>query len=210
MPDTLAIPHDRAIPILVAARSAFAEKGFDGASMQDLARAAGMSAGNFYRYFPSKNAIVEAMIAHDLMGVEADFQRIIQSDRPLEALREALAWRIDSPGCLAEGPLWAEIHAAAARRPQIARIVCRMEEAVLGYLVSVFARITGLSEAEAAERFSGHAAFLVFLFKGAMQQPTAEACQLAPKMRSDLRELILSTMKQTLDDVALAATHPTD
>ncbi|MBS0564541.1 MAG: TetR/AcrR family transcriptional regulator [Proteobacteria bacterium] len=210
MPDTLAIPQDRAIPILAAARSAFAEKGFDGASMQDLARAAGMSAGNFYRYFPSKNAIVEAMIAHDLMGVEADFQRIIQSDRPLDALREALAWRLDNPACLAEGPLWAEIHAAAARRPQIARIVGRMEEAVLGYLLTVFARIAGLPPAEAEERFSGHAAFLVFLFKGTMQQASAETCQLAPKMRSDLRELILSTMKQTLDDVARAATHPTD
>lgn len=39
--------------ILSRLRDTFAEKGFDGASMQDLARAAGMSVGNFYRYFPS-------------------------------------------------------------------------------------------------------------------------------------------------------------
>ena len=48
--------------ILDRIRSIFAEKGFDGASMQELARAAGMSVGNFYRYFPSKSAIVEALI----------------------------------------------------------------------------------------------------------------------------------------------------
>ena len=56
-------PHDhRSAEILASVRSAFAAKGFDGASMQDLARAAGMSVGNFYRYFPSKAAIVEDLV----------------------------------------------------------------------------------------------------------------------------------------------------
>ena len=48
--------------ILSRLRDTFAEKGFDGASMQDLARAAGMSVGNFYRYFPSKSDIIAQMI----------------------------------------------------------------------------------------------------------------------------------------------------
>ncbi len=56
---TVAIPNLRAptaidrrqMDILEAVHSTFVEKGFDGASMQDLARAAGMSVGNFYRYF---------------------------------------------------------------------------------------------------------------------------------------------------------------
>ena len=38
--------------ILSRLRDAFAEKGFDGASMQDLARAAGISVGNFTAIFP--------------------------------------------------------------------------------------------------------------------------------------------------------------
>ena len=46
-------PDYRTESILEGAKRAFAEKGFDGASMQDIARAAGMRAGNFYRYFPS-------------------------------------------------------------------------------------------------------------------------------------------------------------
>ena len=41
--------EQRIAEIIVSVRTAFAEKGFDGASMQDLARAAGMSVGNFYR-----------------------------------------------------------------------------------------------------------------------------------------------------------------
>ncbi len=47
--ETLDNPRDA---ILAQARAAFVEKGFDGASMQDLARAAGMSAGNFYSLLP--------------------------------------------------------------------------------------------------------------------------------------------------------------
>ena len=70
--------------ILVRVRSAFIEKGFDGASMQDLARAAGMSVGNFYRYFPSKSAIVEQLIAYDLDEMQAEFAQVIKSDHPID------------------------------------------------------------------------------------------------------------------------------
>ena len=79
----------KAQAILAQARAAFVEKGFNGASMQDLARAAGMSAGNFYRYFPSKAAIVEALIARDLAEVEAHFQAVVASPDPLLALTAA-------------------------------------------------------------------------------------------------------------------------
>ena len=78
----------RVTDILSAARSAFAEKGFDGASMQDLARAAGMSVGNFYRYFPSKAAIVEALIAADLADMQRDFSAVITSADPMAMLRQ--------------------------------------------------------------------------------------------------------------------------
>ena len=68
--------------------TAFAEKGFDGASMQDLARAAGMSVGNFYRYFASKAAIVQALIALDLEEMARDFLPIFASDDPIATMRQ--------------------------------------------------------------------------------------------------------------------------
>ena len=63
----------RIADILLRVRAAFIDKGFDGASMQDLARVAGMSVGNFYRYFPSKSAIVEKLISCDLDNMQAEF-----------------------------------------------------------------------------------------------------------------------------------------
>jgi AcrR family transcriptional regulator len=88
--------HDgRTAEILALVRVAFAEKGFDGASMQDLARAAGMSVGNFYRYFPSKAAIVQGLIDQDLAEMEAEFLTVLQSPAPMEGLRGLMQARLD-------------------------------------------------------------------------------------------------------------------
>jgi AcrR family transcriptional regulator len=49
--------------ILSTARRLFAEKGYDGCNVSDIANAAGMSQGNIYWYFPSKNDIYGAILA---------------------------------------------------------------------------------------------------------------------------------------------------
>ncbi len=49
--------------ILTTARRLFAEKGYDGCNVSDIARAAGMSQGNIYWYFPSKKDIYAAVLA---------------------------------------------------------------------------------------------------------------------------------------------------
>ena len=48
--------------IMDGARQVFLSAGFDGASMNDIARAAGVSKGTLYAYFDSKEALFEAII----------------------------------------------------------------------------------------------------------------------------------------------------
>lgn len=48
--------------ILRAAKTLFAEAGFDATSMTSLARAAGLPVGSLYTYFPGKDAILEAIV----------------------------------------------------------------------------------------------------------------------------------------------------
>ena len=48
--------------IMDGARSAFLAAGFDGASMNDIARSAGVSKGTLYAYFTSKDELFEAII----------------------------------------------------------------------------------------------------------------------------------------------------
>ncbi|HXS99374.1 MAG TPA: helix-turn-helix domain-containing protein [Elusimicrobiota bacterium] len=52
---------ERCEAIRNALRQVFAEKGFDGATTRDLAKAAGVSEALLYRHFPSKKAMYEAM-----------------------------------------------------------------------------------------------------------------------------------------------------
>ena len=90
----------RSAEILASVRQAFVDKGFDGASMQDLARAAGMSVGNFYRYFASKSAIIQALILQDAAQIRNDFAAIINSVDPMATLRRAIHDRISSSACV--------------------------------------------------------------------------------------------------------------
>ena len=48
--------------IMEGARQVFLSGGFDGASMNDVARAAGVSKGTLYAYFNSKDELFEAII----------------------------------------------------------------------------------------------------------------------------------------------------
>ena len=190
---------ERAEAILDLARSAFVEKGFDGASMQDLARAAGMSVGNFYRYFPSKAALVEALIARDLAEVESAFLAITTSADPLAALKGALAERL-TRNCEEDAPLWAEIMASAARKPDIADLLRRMEEGVQARIVRVLGLVAALPEDEAARRFGAHVRIVFMLVRGAaLDRPAGQAAD------PDLNALILRTIDRLLDDVLAGA-----
>lgn len=51
--------------ILDGARTVFLSDGFDGASMNDIARVAGVSKGTLYVYFESKEQLFEALIRQD-------------------------------------------------------------------------------------------------------------------------------------------------
>ena len=204
-PQALAVsPRDaKQDAILDGVRQAFLHKGFAGASMQDLARACGMSAGNFYRYFPSKAAIVEALVARDLDEIGAAFSLVEASSTPLEALRIGLFQRVEEDSCAADGTLWAEIMATAFRAPEIAAITGRIETAVVGHLCRAMARVAGVSEEEAQARVAGHATVLVLLVKGsAMHRDVDEA---ARRRRLDA---LRATMDKVLDEMQAVLRAP--
>lgn len=186
--------------ILSSLRSTFAEKGFDGASMQDLARAAGMSASNFYRYFPSKAAIIEAMITADLDRMGQDLELALLTNDPLAEVRSQIRARINHHQCCQDGTLWAEIHAVSLRRPEIAQIMSGMENQVTALLVKVFSARTGLSSDTAAEVFASKASLIIALFRSAAMIGSPDNA-----VKAQLTEQIITVIERTLDDIASAA-----
>lgn len=188
----------RSAMILASVHRAFMEKGFDGASMQDLAREAGMSVGNFYRYFPSKAAIVEAIITHDLQELERDFSDIIGSPDPMLRLRQTIRRHVEGNLCSSEGQLWAEITAVALRKPEIAAIVGRMETGLSHYLTTVFSITSGLPLQDVIERFSAHATLVMLMVKASAMQACATGLR-----QAELTDLVLRTINQTLDEIPI-------
>src|SRR5271165_4503579 len=69
--------------ILEAAERAFVAHGFHAATMQHVAEEAGMSAGNLYRYFPSKESIVEQLCALDQAESAAAFEQLLAPSRDI-------------------------------------------------------------------------------------------------------------------------------
>jgi AcrR family transcriptional regulator len=199
MPDTLNTPDSRTLEILMSIRSVFEQKGFDGASMQDLARAAEMSVGNFYRYFASKDAIIAAMVEHDLQDVAQMFGEIRSSSDPRAAFLASMRREILQHNQSCDGSLWTEIEAAANRRPEIGQITRRMESDVQRYLIETFSIIAGRPAPEMEARFAEHARLMIVIFKGTATQPG-----LTPA----LVDLAVSTIDLLLDRIVAEAAQP--
>ena len=64
-PRTTARNTDRRAEILDVAAKLFAERGFHATSTRDICVAVGMSAGNLYHWFPSKQAIIAELLQAD-------------------------------------------------------------------------------------------------------------------------------------------------
>ncbi|MBN9670864.1 TetR/AcrR family transcriptional regulator [Roseibium aggregatum] len=70
--------------ILDGARTVFRAKGFDGASMEVIAKEAGVSKGTLYVYFNSKEALFEALIQEERLGQPERMQEILISQSDIE------------------------------------------------------------------------------------------------------------------------------
>jgi AcrR family transcriptional regulator len=68
--------------VLAAAVHCFAAQGLAGTGMRDIARAAGLTEGTLYHYFPSKDALIEAAFRWSAFQA-SDLRETMQRDLPL-------------------------------------------------------------------------------------------------------------------------------
>lgn len=72
--------------ILAAAKACFARKGFQGLSISDICKEAGISPGHLYHYFPSKDAILDAIGAAALEEGARQFTQLVEIGNALSAI----------------------------------------------------------------------------------------------------------------------------
>ncbi|USX28532.1 TetR/AcrR family transcriptional regulator [Oxalobacteraceae bacterium OTU3CINTB1] len=112
--------QNRRNQVLEAAAVCFARSGFHGASMSEISKQAGMSAGHIYNYFDSKDAIIMAIVEREseyVTGLLVDLQT---RDDPLQAMIDDARRHIDETLDPQPWHVPLEMYAEASRNPAIA------------------------------------------------------------------------------------------
>lgn len=139
---------DRRTEILDAAERCFARSGFHQASMQDICGEAGMSPGNLYRYFPSKEALIAGISERNRAEAVASFAMVDEAPSFFDGLaglaRHHLVDRSD-----AEVGLCAEIMAESRRNPEIARLYHDIENDIKARMAAMLRRAVERGEIRA-------------------------------------------------------------
>lgn len=121
---------ERRTQILDAAERRFSRAGFHRTTMQDVAAEAGMSPGNLYRYFASKDALVVGLCERDRTELSQEFAELREGEGDfIDKFRE-LGRRHFQDTQRDKSRLCLEIWAEAARNPVIAAVQAEFDRAL--------------------------------------------------------------------------------
>ncbi len=133
-------PEARRQAILAAAIGVFAQEGFDAATTDDIARAAGLSKGGLYWHFKSKDDILAAILMQlfdQEMGV---LQRLVAAEGAVAPrLRQLVAQGVADVLQLAQLlPVMLEFYALAARHTDVRQFLQKYYQRYHQLLTSLF------------------------------------------------------------------------
>jgi AcrR family transcriptional regulator len=127
--------------ILDAAEACFIRSGLHRTTMQDIAKQAAMSAGNIYRYFDSKEAIVLGMAVREQeRGSAAVLASAAESEDKRAILMDVYARhfiRIPRSAAVIRVDLWGEV----TRNPEMAALLRPVHEGGRAWFTAMFAAL---------------------------------------------------------------------
>ena len=130
------LQFDRRAEILEAAERCFARSGFHQASMQDICAEAGMSPGNLYRYFRSKEALIAGISERNRAQAAAALGDIGKAPDFFAALAEHARHHLIERSADEVG-LCAEIMSESRRNPEVARLCEKIERDIKNRLAAM-------------------------------------------------------------------------
>lgn len=120
--------------VLDAAAVCFARSGFHGASMSEISKQAGMSAGHIYNYFDGKNAIILAFVDAHSEYVSDMLSNLDSLEDPLQALVDNAERHVNDTLDPQPWHVSLEMYAEASRNPDIAARLRVHEDTARGKL----------------------------------------------------------------------------
>ncbi len=179
--------------ILDAAAECFRKSGFHGASMSEIAKSFGMSAGHIYNYFESKEAIIEAMVKRDL---DQALERIAKIQGEKDILK-AMLCTVDEgvQRRIERSELDTEILAEAARNPKVAATVQATDSIVRDKVANLIKGIQPRGEPSPCELgLAAKTTILMALFDGlqirAIRDPNMKADEVGRVLRSVIKQML--------------------
>ncbi|WP_105426808.1 TetR/AcrR family transcriptional regulator [Neorhizobium tomejilense] len=186
--------HDaRVRQILDAARACFAEKGFHQTSTAAICARAGMSPGNLFHYFSSKQAIIAAIVDGERRDVAEYFSSAMQA---ADLLGEILAF-MDMILALAADKTFAglalEIAAEATRDPEIGARVSRNDVELRGALQALIIAAEERGQVGRALPSADAATWIATLIDGIFSRVGIDP-DFSPKAHSSTLRLMITRM----------------
>lgn len=173
--------------VLEAAVMCFARAGFHGTSMQEICGEAKMSPGALYRYFPSKDAIIEAIAEEERKRNAQILARLDVDENVLDAFFETGFTFLREVTRTGQAALCAEVMTEAQRNPRIREIFERNRTEAHGKLADALARAQARGEIDATLDIEAVTKTLMALGDGLIMrmpfEPDGALDQLEPQLR---------------------------
>lgn len=138
---------ERREQILDAALKAFATNGFHRTSMTEIAAVARMSAGNLYRYFPSKDDIIAALADRERRDTNRFFETLAAAPDLVDGLILALSVASDAQS-RSKYVVDLEIAAELARNPSFVEPYVKLEDEAIAGLAHALASAQAKGQVE--------------------------------------------------------------
>ncbi|MGC1306998.1 MAG: TetR/AcrR family transcriptional regulator [Phormidesmis sp.] len=162
--------------ILEVASRCFIESGFHGTGMAKICKAAGMSPGALYRYFPSKESMIEAVVEKDRADAALFITELMQAENKTTALAMLMAKAVlflakDRSYC----QLAVEISAEAARSEAIAQLNAGTDAELIAALITAVQQGQAAGQIDKELKPEVTAQFLMIMIDGFIGRLAIEA-----------------------------------
>lgn len=158
--------HSTRAKLLNAAALCFAEKGFSGCSIADIAKRAAVAQGTMYVHFKNKEELFKTMIEAEHAQGADKARQAIGAEPYLDGIIGLMSDCIRDVGFPVDHRLWTEILAVTARDPSIRQTFAASDKAMRGVFVELLQKAAEAGEIESALDFDAVSIWLYALVDG--------------------------------------------
>jgi AcrR family transcriptional regulator len=181
--------------IVDAAAGCFAEKGFERTTTADICRAAGISSGSLFHYFPSKRAVFTAIFTDDARETGERLAAAAEAGDPWGALLDVVAELAGQVAHPAVVRLVLEAAAQAARDDEFAALIQRNDGALRDGLAVLVGRAAGAGLIDPGVAPRAAAGWLVGLIDAMISRASLDPDLDLPAEQAILRTILVRFLR---------------